>query len=115
MSSAISRAGSAGECLVAAVSVEMPKSAKAMVWTGRAVTGLVALFLAFDSGIKLMQLDAVREAMDHSAALEDGQLGSGMGVDIDEVGRADDSHRPARNEAKHLSLVVHYADLSRLN
>jgi hypothetical protein len=41
----------------------MPKSAKAMVWTGRAVTGLVALFLAFDSGIKLMQLDAVREAM----------------------------------------------------
>jgi hypothetical protein len=34
-----------------------------MLWVGRVTTGLVALFLAFDSAIKLMQLDVVREAM----------------------------------------------------
>jgi len=48
---------------VVAASVEVAESSKAMLWTGRVVTGLVALFLAFDSTIKLMQLDIVREAM----------------------------------------------------
>lgn len=46
-----------------ALSVETAKGSKAMLWTGRVITGLVALFLAFDSAIKLMQLDAVHQAM----------------------------------------------------
>lgn len=46
-----------------ALSVETAKGSKAMLWTGRVITGPVALFLAFDSAIKLMQLDVVREAM----------------------------------------------------
>ena len=46
-----------------ALTVDVPKGTKAMLWTGRAITGIVALFLAFDSGIKLLRLDVVREAM----------------------------------------------------
>ncbi len=46
-----------------ALTVETAKGSKAMLWVGRVTTGLVALFLAFDSVIKLMQLDVVREAM----------------------------------------------------
>ncbi|HEV8013902.1 MAG TPA: DoxX family protein [Stellaceae bacterium] len=36
---------------------------KAALWSGRAMTALVVLFLVLDSGIKLLQLPAVREAM----------------------------------------------------
>jgi hypothetical protein len=46
-----------------ALTAETAKGFKAMLWVGRVTTGLVALFLAFDSAIKLMQLDVVREAM----------------------------------------------------
>ncbi len=46
-----------------ALTAETAKGFKAMLWMGRVTTGLVALFLAFDSAIKLMQLDVVREAM----------------------------------------------------
>ncbi|HXE29731.1 MAG TPA: DoxX family protein [Stellaceae bacterium] len=46
-----------------ALTIDKPAGFKAMLWTGRAITGFVALFLAFDSVIKLMQLDVVREAM----------------------------------------------------
>jgi hypothetical protein len=46
-----------------ALTAETAKGFKAMLWVGRMTTGLVALFLAFDSAIKLMQLDVVREAM----------------------------------------------------
>lgn len=46
-----------------ALTAETAKGPKAMLWVGRVTTGLVALFLAFDSVIKLMQLDVVREAM----------------------------------------------------
>ncbi|HEY3916942.1 MAG TPA: DoxX family protein [Stellaceae bacterium] len=45
-----------------ALSVET-KAPKAALWTGRILTGIVVLFLALDSGIKLLQLPAVREAM----------------------------------------------------
>jgi hypothetical protein len=46
-----------------ALTAETAKGSRAMLWVGRVTIGLVALFLAFDSVIKLMQLDVVREAM----------------------------------------------------
>ena len=39
------------------------KAPKAALWSGRILTAIVALFLVLDSGIKLLQLPAVREAM----------------------------------------------------
>ena len=38
-------------------------ASRAALWSGRVITALVVLFLALDSGIKLLQLPAVREAM----------------------------------------------------
>ena len=46
---------------------------KAMAWTGRSMTGLVVLFLLFDSSIKLMDMPMVRTAT--------AQLGWPVGLD----------------------------------
>jgi hypothetical protein len=46
-----------------ALSVETANRSKPVLWTGRVLTGLVVLFLVLDSAMKLLQLDAVREAM----------------------------------------------------
>ena len=46
-----------------ALSVGAANGSKAALWSGRVLTGGVALFLGLDSGMKLLQLDAVREAM----------------------------------------------------
>jgi hypothetical protein len=46
-----------------ALTVETANGSKAALWSGRVMTGIVALFLALDAGMKLLQLDAVREAM----------------------------------------------------
>jgi len=43
--------------------VETTNASQAGLWTGRIMTGVVALFLVLDSGIKLLQMPAVREAM----------------------------------------------------
>ena len=36
---------------------------KAMLWAGRIVTGIVIAFMIFDVGIKLIEMDVVREGM----------------------------------------------------
>ncbi|MBN9049217.1 MAG: DoxX family protein [Rhizobiales bacterium] len=41
--------------------LSLPSTTPAMVWTGRIVSGLVALFLLVDGGIKLVPLDIVIE------------------------------------------------------
>lgn len=46
-----------------AVSVETAEGSRTMLWTGRVVTGIVVLFLVLDSGMKLLQMPQVREAM----------------------------------------------------
>lgn len=46
-----------------AMSVERAGGSKAMLWTGRVLTGIVVLFLVLDSGMKLLQMPQVREAM----------------------------------------------------
>lgn len=46
-----------------AVSVETTGGSRTMLWTGRVVTAIVVLFLALDSGMKLLQMPQVREAM----------------------------------------------------
>jgi hypothetical protein len=46
-----------------AVHMDAASGSKAGLWTGRIVTAVVAVFLAIDSGIKLLQLQAVRDAM----------------------------------------------------
>jgi hypothetical protein len=46
-----------------ALDIGTGNGSKAALWSGRVLTGIVALFLALDSGIKLLQLDAVRQAM----------------------------------------------------
>ena len=48
---------------MAAVSVDTAGGSRAMLWTGRGVTGIVVLFLVLDSGMKLLQMPQVREAM----------------------------------------------------
>jgi hypothetical protein len=39
-----------------------PQPHKAMIWTGRILTALVALFMAFDSIIKVIKIDVVVES-----------------------------------------------------
>ncbi len=39
-----------------------PQSSKAMIWTGRILTALVVLFMAFDSIIKVIKIDVVVES-----------------------------------------------------
>ena len=46
-----------------AASIEMAGGSRTMLWTGRVVTGIVVLFLVLDSGMKLLQMPQVREAM----------------------------------------------------
>ncbi|HLI21987.1 MAG TPA: DoxX family protein [Stellaceae bacterium] len=45
------------------MSVETAGGSKTMLWTGRVLTAIVVLFLVLDSGMKLLQLPQVREAM----------------------------------------------------
>ncbi|HUN48690.1 MAG TPA: DoxX family protein [Stellaceae bacterium] len=42
---------------------DTPESSTLMLWTGRVLSGLFALFMAFDAGIKLLQLRIVEESM----------------------------------------------------
>lgn len=46
-----------------AVSVGTAGGSRTMQWTGRLITGIVVLFLVLDSGMKLLQMPQVREAM----------------------------------------------------
>jgi hypothetical protein len=46
-----------------ALGIAAANGSKAALWSGRGLSGIVALFLALDAGMKLLQLDAVREAM----------------------------------------------------
>jgi hypothetical protein len=46
-----------------ALNIEAANTSQAALWTGRVLTAIVALFLVLDSGMKLLQLDAVRIAM----------------------------------------------------
>ncbi|HEX4192886.1 MAG TPA: DoxX family protein [Stellaceae bacterium] len=46
-----------------ALNIEAANTSQAALWTGRVLTAIVALFLVLDSGMKLLQLDAVRQAM----------------------------------------------------
>lgn len=46
-----------------ALSIETANGSKTALWSGRIMTGVVVLFLVLDSGMKLLQLPQVREAM----------------------------------------------------
>jgi DoxX-like family len=46
-----------------ALTVGTANGSNAALWSGRVMTGIVALFLALDAGMKLLELDAVREAL----------------------------------------------------
>jgi DoxX-like protein len=46
-----------------ALTVGTANGSNAALWSGRVMTGIVALFLALAAGMKLLALDAVREAM----------------------------------------------------
>lgn len=46
-----------------AMSVAAAGGSKAMLWAGRVLASIVVLFLVLDSGMKLLQLPQVREAM----------------------------------------------------
>ena len=46
-----------------ALGIAAANGSKTALWTGRVLTGIVTLFLVLDSAMKLLQLDAVREAM----------------------------------------------------
>jgi hypothetical protein len=46
-----------------ALNIEAANTSQAGLWTGRVLTAVIALFLVLDSGMKLLQLDAVRQAM----------------------------------------------------
>ena len=43
--------------------IDPPATPTLMLWTGRVLSGLFALFMAFDAGIKLLQLKIVEESM----------------------------------------------------
>jgi len=43
--------------------VDAPAAPTLMLWIGRVLSGLFALFMAFDAGIKLLQLKIVEESM----------------------------------------------------
>jgi hypothetical protein len=46
-----------------ALNIEAANTSQVALWTGRVLTAVIALFLVLDSGMKLLQLDAVRQAM----------------------------------------------------
>lgn len=43
--------------------VQTVPQSNVMLWAGRIITGVVILFMTFDVGVKLMEMDVVREAM----------------------------------------------------
>lgn len=44
------------------IAATAPQS-KFMLWAGRIITGVVILFMTFDTGVKLIEMDIVRETM----------------------------------------------------
>ena len=49
-------------------------------WTGRALSGVVILFLLFDAGIKLLPLQVVTETMDKMGYGTSDNLARGLGI-----------------------------------
>ena len=50
------------------------------IWTGRALSGLVTLFLLFDAGIKLVPITPVTETMAQLGWPETAEMARGLGV-----------------------------------
>lgn len=58
-----------------------PASAsRATVWAGRALSGLVTLFLLFDGGIKLVPIEPVTETMAQLGWPDSAEMARGLGV-----------------------------------
>jgi hypothetical protein len=51
---------------------------KAMLWAGYVISGLVVLFLLFDAGIKLVELDIVKQTMAELGYPSDVAFGLGI-------------------------------------
>jgi len=51
---------------------------KAMLWVGYVISGLVVLFLLFDAGIKLVELDIVKQTMAELGYPSDVAFGLGV-------------------------------------
>ena len=51
---------------------------KAMLWAGYVISGLVVLFLLFDAGIKLVELDIVKQTMAELGYPSDVAFGLGV-------------------------------------
>lgn len=58
--------------------MEDAQTPKAMLWAGYVISGLVVLFLLFDAGIKLVELDIVKQTMAELGYPSDVAFGLGV-------------------------------------